>query len=121
MRLARAAARDGVFTIQAARLVLILGWWLLAGELVATFAEGFARVNLLGQLVTWHVDWVHLPASWGCRGRSSGSVWAWSSSPGSCESAPACAPISRDGVVPPTAPDDHAIAIHLDKLLADRA
>jgi hypothetical protein len=65
MRLARAAARDGVFTIQAARLVLILGWWLLAGELVATFAEGFARVNLLGQLVTWHVDWVHLPASWG--------------------------------------------------------
>ncbi len=33
MRLARAAARDGVFTVQAARLVLILGWWLLAGEL----------------------------------------------------------------------------------------
>jgi hypothetical protein len=65
MRLARAAVRDGVFTVQAARLVLILGWWLLAGELVATFAEGFARVNLLGQLVTWHVGWVHLPASWG--------------------------------------------------------
>jgi len=65
MRLARAAARDGVYTAQAARLVLILGWWLLAGELVAIFAEGFARVNLLGQLVTWHVDWAHWPASWG--------------------------------------------------------
>jgi hypothetical protein len=65
MRLARAAARDGVYTAQAARLVLILGWWLLAGELVATLAEGFARVNLLGQLVTWHVNWAHWPASWG--------------------------------------------------------
>jgi hypothetical protein len=65
MRLARGAARDGVFTVQAARLVLILGWWLLAGELVATFAAGFARVNLLGQLVTWNVNWVHWPASWG--------------------------------------------------------
>ena len=32
---------------------------------MATFAEGFARVNLLGQLVTWHVDWAHWPASWG--------------------------------------------------------
>ena len=65
MRLARAAARDGVFSAQAARLVLTLGWWLLAGELVATFAEGFARVNLLGQLVKWNVNWAHWPASWG--------------------------------------------------------
>jgi hypothetical protein len=65
MRLARTAAGDGVHTARAARLVLILGWWLLAGELVATFAEGFARVNLLGRLVTWHVDWAHWPASWG--------------------------------------------------------
>jgi hypothetical protein len=65
MRLARAAARDGVYTVQAARLVLVLGWCLLAGELIATFAAGFARVNLLGQLVTWHVDWAHWPASWG--------------------------------------------------------
>jgi hypothetical protein len=65
MRLARAAARDGVYTARAARLVLVLGWWLLAGELVATIAEGFARVNLLGQLVTWHVNWLHWPASWG--------------------------------------------------------
>jgi hypothetical protein len=65
MRLARAVARDGVYTALAARLVLVLGWWLLAGELVATFAAGFARVNLLGQLVTWHVNWLHWPASWG--------------------------------------------------------
>ena len=64
MRLARAAARDGVYTAQAARLVLILGWWLLAGGLVCTVAEAFARMNLLGQLVTWHVDWGQWPAAW---------------------------------------------------------
>jgi hypothetical protein len=65
MRLARTAARDGVYTVQAARLVLTLGWWLLAGGLVATVAQGFARLNLLSQLVTWHVDWAHWPDSWG--------------------------------------------------------
>ena len=68
MRLARAAARDGIYTAQAARLVLSLGWWLLAGGLVASLAEGFARLNLLSLLVTWHVDWLHWPASWG---------WSW--------------------------------------------
>jgi len=64
MRLARAAARDGIYTARAARLVLILGWWLLAGGLVATVAQAFARVNLLAQLVTWHVDWGQWPAAW---------------------------------------------------------
>jgi hypothetical protein len=64
MRLARAAARDGVYTDQAARLLLILGWWLLAGGLVATVAEAFARMNLLGQLVTWNVDWGQWPVAW---------------------------------------------------------
>ena len=64
MRLARTAARDGVYTAQAARLVQLLGWWLLAGGLVATLAEAFARVNLLGQLVTWHVDWGQWPVAW---------------------------------------------------------
>jgi hypothetical protein len=64
MRLARTAARDGVYTAQAARLVLILGWWLLAGGLVATVADGFARLNLLAQLVTGPVDWAHWPAAW---------------------------------------------------------
>jgi len=65
MRLARAAARDGVYTARAARLVLILGWWLLAGSLVAGFAEGLARLNLLGQLTAWHLNWAHWPSSWG--------------------------------------------------------
>jgi hypothetical protein len=68
MRLARTAARDGVYTVQAARLVLFLGWWLLAGGLVTSIAEGFAQLNLLGLLVTWHVDWAGWPASWG---------WSW--------------------------------------------
>jgi hypothetical protein len=64
-RLARTTARDGAYTAQAARLVLALGWWLLAGGLAASVAQGFARLNLLGLLVTWHADWVHWPASWG--------------------------------------------------------
>ena len=64
MRLARAAARDGVYTTRAARLVLILGWWLLAGGLVATLAQAFARVNLLSELVTWRVDWGQWPDAW---------------------------------------------------------
>jgi hypothetical protein len=63
-RLARAAARDGVYTARAARLVLVLGWWLLAGGLVATVAEAFARLNLLSQLVTWNVDWGQWPVAW---------------------------------------------------------
>ena len=64
MRLARTAARDGVYTPQAARLVLILGWWLLAGGLAATMAEAFARVNLLSELVSWRVDWGQWPVAW---------------------------------------------------------
>ena len=64
MRLARTAAADGVYTAQFARLLLILGWWLLAGGLVATVAEAFARMNLLSQLVTWHIDWGQWPAAW---------------------------------------------------------
>ena len=64
MRLARAAARDGVYTAWAARLLLVLGWWLLAAGLAATVAEAFARLNLLSQLVTWHVDWGQWPAAW---------------------------------------------------------
>lgn len=44
--MARTAARDGVYTAQTARLLLILGWWLLAGGLAATLADAFARLNL---------------------------------------------------------------------------
>jgi len=65
MRLARTVARDGVYTVQAARRVLILGWWLLAGGLVVPLAAGFAQLNLLAQLVTSSVDWLHWPSSWG--------------------------------------------------------
>ena len=64
MRLAHAVASDGIYTARAARLVLSLGWWLLAGELVASLAQGFARLNLLSLLVTWHVDWGQWPAAW---------------------------------------------------------
>ncbi len=64
MRLARAAARDGVYTAAFARLLRILGWWLLAGGLVATMAEALARINLLSRLVTWHLDWGQWPAAW---------------------------------------------------------
>jgi len=31
---------------------------------VATVAEAFARMTLLGQLVTWPVDWAQWPAAW---------------------------------------------------------
>jgi hypothetical protein len=63
-RLARTAVRDGVYTDRAARLLLILGWWLLGGGLVATVTEAFARLNLLGQLVTWNIDWGQWPVAW---------------------------------------------------------
>ena len=64
MRLAHTAARGGVYTAQAARLLLILGWWLLAGGLAATTIEAFARLNLLGHLVTGHLDWGQWPVAW---------------------------------------------------------
>jgi hypothetical protein len=64
MRLARAAAADGLYTTTAARLVQILGWWLLAGGVVATAAQALARMNLLGLLVTRHLDWGQWPAAW---------------------------------------------------------
>jgi hypothetical protein len=76
MRLARAVASDGIYTARAARLVLSLGWWLLAGELVASLAQGFARLNLLSLLVTSHVDWVHCPRPGDGRGRWNGLAWA---------------------------------------------
>jgi hypothetical protein len=63
-QLARTAAREGIYTAQAARLLLILGWWLLAGGLLATVAEAFARLNLLGELVTWSIDWAQWPVAW---------------------------------------------------------
>jgi hypothetical protein len=63
-QLARTVAREGVYTDRVARLLWTLGWWLLAGGLVATTAEGFARLNLLGQLVTGPVDWGQWGVAW---------------------------------------------------------
>jgi hypothetical protein len=63
-RLTRSAARDGVYTTHIARLMLILGWWLLAGEVAATVVEAFARMSLLGGLVTWKVDWSQWTVAW---------------------------------------------------------
>jgi hypothetical protein len=63
-RLTRSAARDGVYTVRIARLMLILGWWLLAGEVAATIVEAFARMSLLGGLVTWSVDWAQWFVAW---------------------------------------------------------
>ena len=31
---------------------------------MATLTEAFARLNLLGQLVTWNVDWGQWPVAW---------------------------------------------------------
>jgi hypothetical protein len=64
MRLTRTAADDGVYTPRAARLVLILGWWLLVGALAATAAEALADVALLGQLIAGPVDWGQWTAAW---------------------------------------------------------
>lgn len=63
-RLIRTAARDGAYTTATARLLLILGWWLIAGELVATAIEAFARIDLLGTLVAWNVDWGQWFVAW---------------------------------------------------------
>ena len=121
MRLARTAARDGVYTPQAARLVLILGWWLLAGGLAATAAQAFARVNLLSELVTG-------PRRLGSVARRLVGVLArLLVRPRPDHLRPHHAGQRRDarrsrgdGVVAPAAPEAHAIVIHLDKLLADR-
>jgi hypothetical protein len=40
------------------------GGLLVPAGLVATVTEAFARMNLLGQLVTWNVDWGQWPVAW---------------------------------------------------------
>ena len=64
----RAAHAQVAAEIQAGFEDVISSTAFIKGEVAAAFAEGFARVNLLGQLVTWHVNWAHWPASWG---------WSW--------------------------------------------
>lgn len=63
-RLTRVAVRDGIYTSTIARLMQILGWWLLAGELLASLVEAFAQIGLLSWLVTWRVDWGQWFVGW---------------------------------------------------------
>ncbi|MGW6877748.1 DUF2975 domain-containing protein [Streptomyces xanthophaeus] len=53
-RLLKSAARDGVHTIQSAARLRTLGWWLLAGCLMAEVAEAAAQAALLATM-TDHV------------------------------------------------------------------
>lgn len=50
-RLLRGAARDGVYTAQTASRLRVLGWWLLAGSLIAEVAEAIAKAKLFATLV----------------------------------------------------------------------
>ncbi|MFK0117120.1 hypothetical protein [Streptomyces sp. NPDC090994] len=51
-RLLRDAAREGVHTARTASRLRVLGWWLLAGSLVAEFVEANAGAALLAELST---------------------------------------------------------------------
>ncbi|MFF3689931.1 hypothetical protein [Streptomyces sp. NPDC002187] len=64
-RLLKAAARDGVYTLQTAARVRLLGWWLLAGSVVAEVVQANAQAALLATLakeapytaVSWLNTW----------------------------------------------------------------
>ncbi|MEU2586591.1 hypothetical protein ABZ612_27225 [Streptomyces avermitilis] len=49
-RLLRGAARDGVYTVQTASRLRLLGWWLLLGSLVVEFTKANAQAALLATL-----------------------------------------------------------------------
>jgi len=49
-RLLRGAARGGVYTVRTASRLRLLGWWLLAGSLVAGIIEANAEAALLAAL-----------------------------------------------------------------------
>ncbi|MBA2949484.1 DUF2975 domain-containing protein [Streptomyces himalayensis] len=49
-RLLQGAARDGVYTVQTASRLRLLGWWLLVGSLVVEIIEANARAALLAEL-----------------------------------------------------------------------
>lgn len=51
-RLLRDAARKGVHTVRTASRMRVLGWWLLAGSLIARFVEANADAALLAELST---------------------------------------------------------------------
>ncbi|MDH6629192.1 hypothetical protein M2271_007028 [Streptomyces sp. LBL] len=49
-RLLQGAARGGVYTVRTASRLRLLGWWLLAGSLVAAIVEANAEAALLAAL-----------------------------------------------------------------------
>lgn len=53
-RLLQGAARDGVYTALTASRFRLLGWWLLAGSLVADLIESNAKAAVLAKLATNH-------------------------------------------------------------------
>jgi hypothetical protein len=55
-RLLRDAVRDGLFTAGFARWLRLLGWWLLAGEVVSTLIEAAAHIVLVDSMVTPGID-----------------------------------------------------------------
>ncbi|WP_194922521.1 DUF2975 domain-containing protein [Catenulispora pinisilvae] len=50
-RLLRDAAKNGLFTPDLARWLRALGWWLLAGEVIATIVVAAIRISLLNRMV----------------------------------------------------------------------
>lgn len=67
-RLLRDAAKHGLFAPGLARSLQIIGWWLLAGEVVATIVVTAIRISLLNKMVNHHIGpglWYgYLHGSW---------------------------------------------------------
>jgi len=51
-QLLKGAARDGIYTARTASRMRVLGWWLLAGSVVAELIESNAKAALLSDLTT---------------------------------------------------------------------
>lgn len=49
-RLLRGAARDGIYTLQTASRLRLLGWWLPIGSLTAEFVQSNAKAALIATL-----------------------------------------------------------------------
>ncbi|WP_405682622.1 DUF2975 domain-containing protein [Streptomyces sp. NBC_01238] len=50
LRVTRSAARDGLYTTQTAERLRRLGWWLLAGSVLAAIATSLAEKALIASL-----------------------------------------------------------------------
>ncbi|MFC8344332.1 DUF2975 domain-containing protein [Streptomyces sp. NPDC057280] len=51
-QLLKGAARDGIYTARTASRLRVLGWWLLAGSVVAELIESNLKAALLAELTT---------------------------------------------------------------------